>query len=49
MEKILELILSKIELELNKITADTDHETDEAAIKTAISLINLYLNAKEEM
>lgn len=49
MEKILELIESKIRVELNSITSNSDYDSDEIAIQRANELVILYFKVKGEM
>lgn len=49
MEKILELIESKIRVELNSITSNSDYDSDEIAIQRTNELVILYFKVKGEM
>lgn len=49
MEKILELIESKVRIELNTITSNSDYDSDEIAIRRARELLSLYFKVKGEM
>lgn len=49
MEKILELIESKIRIELNSITSNSDYDSDEIAIQRANELVILHFKVKGEM
>lgn len=49
MEKILELIESKVRIELNTITSNSDYDSDEIAIRLARELLSIYFKVKGEM